>query len=94
MGSQLDVAELYRGLRAKENAKLLASQELHARNFQWLNDIVEEARALFKKDPKKANEQDAPDGFKTIAENETQDLDDSGCSTILPILLPKTPRVR
>ena len=94
MGGQLDVGELYLRLRAKENPKLLASQEVHTRNFQWLNDIVEEARALFKKDPKKDNELDTPDGFKTIAENATQDLDDSGCSTILPILLPKTPRVR
>ena len=94
MGGQLDVEELYRALKAKENAKLLASQELHTRNFQWLNDIVEEAKALFKKDPIKANELDAPDGCKTIAENETQDLDDSSGSAILPILLPKTPRVR
>ena len=94
MGGQLDVAELYRGLKAKENSKILASQELHTRNFQWLNDIVEEAKALFKKDPIKANELDAPDGCKTIAENETQELDDSSGSAILPILLPKTPRVR
>ena len=93
MTNYLDVAELYARLRTKENPKFLASQDLHNRNLQWLNDIAEEARALFKKDSKKGDHTTRLEESNTTKKiQETAELDDSGCSTI--ILLPKTPRVR
>ena len=88
----LDIAELYARLSKKESSKILASEELHNRNLQWLEDIQAEAKALFKKERKKDTEDILLEGAETTNSNkEETELDDSGCSQI--ILLPKTPRV-
>ena len=88
----LDIAELYARLSKKESSKILASEELHNRNLQWLEDIQAEAKSLFKKERKKDTEDVLLEGAETTNSNkEETELDDSGCSQI--ILLPKTPRV-
>ena len=91
--TSLDIAELYARLRAKENSKIVSSEEIHNRNLQWLKDITDEARGLFKKECKKEITDTVLEESETLLSKEvSKELDDSGCSNI--ILLPKTPRVR
>ena len=94
--TSLDIGELFARLWAKENSKLIAATEIHDRNSQWLKDISEEARSLFKKECIKEVNNTPNENSETVNSqgNETE-LNDSACSAILPpILLPKTPRVR
>ena len=101
MAGELDVSELLGKLRTKENQKCLATEELHQRNLQWLQDILEEASALFRKEPKRDITNEAkeetdksdPNNVNEGAEDQ-ENQDDSGCSAVnLPVLLPQTPRV-
>ena len=91
--TSLDLAELYARLRAKENSKIVSSEEIHNRNLQWLKDIYDESKSLFKKDCKKEVADTLLEETEASSCKEpSKELDDSGCSNI--ILLPKTPRVR
>ena len=95
MANYLDVAELYTRLSVKENIKIKSVEDIHKRNFQWLEDIKEEAKDIFRKECKKRGQnahQEKSETVNSIQEN--PELEDSGCSTIIPVLLPKTPRVR
>ncbi len=93
MMTSLDIEELYARLRAKENSKIVSSEEIHNRNLQWLKDITDEAKGLFKKECKKEITGTVLEESETLPCKEvSKELDDSGCSNI--ILLPKTPRVR
>ena len=104
MAGELVVSDLYAKLRAKENQKLLSTQELHQRNLQWLQDILGEASALFRKEPKRDSgylsrqlslKSDPANVNAGTEDDENQeDHDNSGCSAVnLPVLLPQTPRV-
>ena len=89
----LNLAELYARLRAKENSKILSSEEIHNRNLQWLKDIHEESKSIFKKECKKEVTNTLLEETEASSCKEpSKELDESGCSNI--ILLPKTPRVR
>lgn len=92
--TSLDIGELFARLWAREQIKVTSAEELHERNFQWLKDITEEANSLFKKETIKIK--DIPEEQNETSNNQGNEteLNDSACSTILPVLLPKTPRVR
>ncbi len=55
-------------------------ESLMERDFQWVDEVVSEATALFKKEDKPEEEEDNPDN--------------TGASDVAPVLLPQTPRVR
>ena len=52
---------------------------LFEKDFQWVDEVVAEATALFKKD---------------TSQNEADKTNESTSSDIAPVLLPQTPRVR
>lgn len=92
--TSLDIGELFARLWAKENARVKSAEEIHERNFQWLKDITDEAKGLFKKESIKV-ENITEENSDTINSNGNETgINDSVGSAIIPILLPKTPRVR
>ena len=94
--ASLDIGELFARLWLKENSKIVAAEEIHDRNSEWLKDISEEATSLFKKESIKEVHNTPDENSETVnSQGDETELNDSTCSAILPpILLPKTPRVR
>lgn len=92
--TSLDIGELFARLWAKEKIKAATAEEIHDRNFQWLKDINDEAKSLFKKESIKVHDIQEDKSETVNSQGNETDLNDSTSSAILPVLLPKTPRVR
>ena len=92
--TSIDIGELFARLWAKEKTKAATAEEIHDRNFQWLKDITDEAKSLFKKESTKVHDIQEDKSETVNSQGNETDLNDSASSAILPVLLPKTPRVR
>ena len=62
-------------------------EELFEKDYQWINDVVTAAGALFKKE----EEESSNVGDEETDENE--DPNDVSTVSVAPVLLPQTPRV-
>ena len=91
--ANINIAELFARISAEQKAKIQSAEQLHSRNYEWLNDIKESAKQLFKKEAKQPEEPSQEQCEATGSNNEVTELDDTGHSDMF-VLLPKTPRVR